>query len=153
MWKLRRLATCGWCFIQYLNLALQQPFTTLALGTFSAGPQIMASCSAVLQDSLDNQTKHSHLWLKSQFELKPIEVKNLSVYSQHCVLLPSPARYSMNSCCSTKGQREAPQFPVIPPSHWNIPKCMVDYRQALQCRTGCTVDFNWNMNHLSPKVI
>lgn len=134
MWKLVRLAACDCCLMQYFNLDLQQPFITLALGTFFAGPPIVTHCSAVLQNCWDNQTKHFHLWPTSEFELQPMEVKSLSVNSQNCLLLPLPAGCFMNSCCSTKGQREAPQFcpsPFTPLSHWSMPKCMVNYRRSL----------------------
>lgn len=90
-------------------------------------------------------------WPKSQLELKPMEMKSLSVKSEHCLLLPLPAGCSMNSCCATKGQREAPQFALVL-SHPQVTGTYPNYRQSFQCRTGCTVDSNWNVNHLSPKL-
>lgn len=52
MWKLKRLATCDRCLMQYFSLDLQLPFIMLALGTFFAELPAVINCSAVLQNCL-----------------------------------------------------------------------------------------------------
>lgn len=139
----------GCCLMQSFSLGWQQPFITLALGTSFAGPAAVTNCSAVLQNCLHDQTKHFHWWPKPEF-VPPWR-------GRPCVLTPSTACHCLcqqpalwTAAGVQKAKGKCLRFALVLSHSKSLEHVQVHGKLQAVCRTACTVDFKWNVNHLSP---